>query len=79
MMISIREDKLFLQIKVQLTKVLLNYNPTMISKGKKQKMAQTILMILSRKKNLLRKKNKIGLIKENKIKKKKKKRMKTLR
>ena len=78
-MISIREDKLFLQIKVQLTKVLLNYNPTMISKGKKQKMAQTILMILSRKKNLLRKKNKIGLIKENKIKKKKKKRMKTLR
>ena len=79
MMISIREDKLFLQIKVQLTKVLLSYNPTMISKGKKQKMAQTISMILSRKKNLLRKKNKIGLIKENKIKKKKKKRMKTLR
>ena len=52
-MISIREDKLFLQIKVQITKVLLSYNPTMISKGKKQKMAQTILMILSRKKNLL--------------------------
>ena len=79
MMISIREDKLFLQIKVQLTKVLLSYNLIMISKGKKQKMAQTISMILSRKKNLLRKKNKIGLIKENKIKKKKKKRMNTLR
>ncbi len=79
MMISIREDKLFLQIKVQLKKVLLSYNPTMISKDKKQKMAQTISMILSRKKNLLWKKNKIGLIKESKIKKKKKKRMKTLR
>jgi hypothetical protein len=52
-MISIREDKLLLQIKVQLTKVLFSYNPTMISKGKKQKMAQTISMILSRKKILL--------------------------
>lgn len=73
MMIFTREGRPLRQIKVQISKVQLNYNPTMTSKAKKQKMAQTILMILIKMKTHLLKIKLIGLIKERKIKKKRKK------
>lgn len=57
MMILQKEDKLFPQIKVQLSKVLHSCNLIMIFKDKKLKMDQIITMISIKMKNPLKKKN----------------------